>query len=727
MVVMIMQMITQMFSKEMNQSAEEEEKQKEYMTQVTEESPMTQNQHIEETNNNQNQKDSAYEAAQQIRHEGIPNRASVDILDKVQGQTLSAGSESERTPAYTTENKNQASEADQHQRLKEQKQKEEDQKMQETKETNNDETLKQEEQHSEQENKAIESTQQSEAATFDQASKQTTQNNKNQYKSNQGGSNLSESNLNQNSPSYISMEKQERNTESNPVESFSGIPKESKRVQEDMVNSTDQSENQKERSQDGSDGSIYGYTWQICNVTADPDYIPCLDNDKAISQLHSRKHFEHRKRHCPEEGPTCLVATLEGYQRPIEWPTSRDKIQYHNVPHTKLAEVKGHQNWVKVTGEFLTFPGGGTEFIHGALHYTDFIQELPKNHNQMQLIQNTSNISRDGFSKTTLSKHESRGILKVVGYFWNLTVYSDLGAILCGQQPVYQTLEEDVQIWKEMSALTESMCWELVTIKKDQLNSIGAAIYRKPTSNDCYDQRNNKNPPMCKNDDDPDAAWYIFSFLYVKTAVMESFCEIPLLHNKIVHLINQNLMKIAKSMYLCNHACTISPLLKVREEPDGQKLGINIFQHRHTGETDPRWESMGNQHQVILRFAAALKDLKIWVMNVVNTDSPDTLPMIYERGLFRIYRDWCESFSTYPQTYDLLHADHLFSRLRKRCKIAPVMAEIDRIVTAGGKPIACDKSKSIREVENILKSLHWEVHLTFSKDQEEILSAQKSD
>lgn len=52
------------------------------------------------------------------------------------------------------------------------------------------------------------------------------------------------------------------------------------------------------------------------------------------------------------------------------------QIWYHNVPHTKLAEVKGHQNWVKVDGEYLTFPGGGTQFKHGALHYIDFIQQV---------------------------------------------------------------------------------------------------------------------------------------------------------------------------------------------------------------------------------------------------------------------------------------------------------------------------------------------------------------
>ena len=66
------------------------------------------------------------------------------------------------------------------------------------------------------------------------------------------------------------------------------------------------------------------------------------------------------------------------------------------------------------------------------------------------------------------------------------------------------------------------------------------------------------------------------------------------------------------------------------------------------------------------RFAAALSSEKVWVMNVVPVHAPDTLPVIYERGLIGVYHDWCEPFSTYPRSYDLLHADHLFSRLKNR-------------------------------------------------------------
>lgn len=56
-----------------------------------------------------------------------------------------------------------------------------------------------------------------------------------------------------------------------------------------------------------------------------------------------------------------------------------------------------------------------------------------------------------------------------------------------------------------------------------------------------------------------------------------------------------------------------------------------------------------------------------------------------------------------------------------------MLAEVDRVVRPGGKLIVRDESISIGEVENLLKSLHWEVQFTFSKDKEGILSAQKGD
>lgn len=66
-------------------------------------------------------------------------------------------------------------------------------------------------------------------------------------------------------------------------------------------------------------------------------------------------------------------------------------------------------------------------------------------------------------------------------------------------------------------------------------------------------------------------------------------------------------------------------------------------------------------------FAAGLVKYPVWVMNVVPAKSdPDTLGVIYERGFIGTYHDWCEAFSTYPRTYDLIHADNVFSIYQDR-------------------------------------------------------------
>ncbi|KAK1365630.1 hypothetical protein POM88_041191 [Heracleum sosnowskyi] len=95
-------------------------------------------------------------------------------------------------------------------------------------------------------------------------------------------------------------------------------------------------------------------------------------------------------------------------------------------------------------------------------------------------------------------------------------------------------------------------------------------------------------------------------------------------------------------------------------------------------------------------FVAALKDVKVWVMNVVPITSSDTLLIIYERGLFGMYHDWCESFSTYLN----------------RCKLESVIAEIDRILRPKGILIVRDDTETITVIENMSKSLQWKIQFT---------------
>ncbi|KAF9604587.1 hypothetical protein IFM89_008031 [Coptis chinensis] len=111
------------------------------------------------------------------------------------------------------------------------------------------------------------------------------------------------------------------------------------------------------------------------------------------------------------------------------------------------------------------------------------------------------------------------------------------------------------------------------------------------------------------------------------------------------------------------------------------------------------------------RFAAALIDKPLWVMSVVPINLPDTLRVVFDRGLIGIYHDWCKAFNTYPQTYDLLHTNYLFGNLTKRCDIEDVVVEMDRIMRLGGWFLVLDIMETVTKLTPILCLLHWETTL----------------
>ncbi|CAJ1974797.1 unnamed protein product [Sphenostylis stenocarpa] len=568
--------------------------------------------------------------------------------------------------------------------------------------------------------------------------------------------------------------KQQSSNEVYPSGAQSELQDESKTETGSWSTQAAESKNEK-KSQESSKPT--GYNWKLCNVSAGPDFIPCLDNWKAIRSLRSTKHYEHRERHCPEEPPTCLVPVPKGYKRSIEWPRSREKIWYHNVPHTKLAEVKGHQNWVKVTGEYLTFPGGGTQFKHGALHYIDFIRETVPDiawgkRTRVILDVGCGVASFGGFlferdvlamSLAPKDEHEAqvqfaleRGIPAISAVMgtkrlpfpgkvfdavhcarcrvpWHIEggklllelnrVLRPGGFFVWSATPIYQKLPEDVEIWNAMKALTKAICWELVSISKDQVNGVGVAVYKKPISNECYEQRSKNEPPLCPDSDDPNAAWNIKLQACIHKAPVSSTERGSKLPEKWP-------TRLTKVPYWL-----LSSQVGVYGKPAPEDFTADyehwkrVVSKSYLNGMGIQWSNVRNvmdMRSVYGGFAAALRDLNIWVMNVVSIDSPDTLPIIYERGLFGIYHDWCESFSTYPRTYDLLHADHLFSSLKKRCNLTAVLAEADRILRPEGKLIVRDTVELIEELESMVRSMQWKVRMTYSKDKEGLLCVQKS-
>ncbi|XP_051117473.1 probable methyltransferase PMT26 [Andrographis paniculata] len=520
-----------------------------------------------------------------------------------------------------------------------------------------------------------------------------------------------------------------------------------------------------------------GFSWKLCNTSAGPDYIPCLDNWAVIHKLPSTKHYEHRERHCPVNPPTCLVPLPDGYRRPMKWPTSREKIWYSNVPHTKLAKVKGHQNWVKVSGEYLIFPGGGTQFKNGALHYIDVIQQsVPQiawgNRSRVVLDVGCGVASFGGFlfdrdvltmSLAPKDEHEAqvqfaleRGIPAISAVMgtkrlpypgrvfdivhcarcrvpWHIEGGKLLlelnrllrpgGFFIWSATPIYQKLPQDVEIWEAMDTLTKTMCWEVVSITNDSVNGVGIAIYKKPTSNNCYEQRPRNDPPLCPNSDDPNAAWNV--------ALQACLHKMPIsATERGTQWPEQWPARVDKVPYWL-----LSSQVGAYGKPAPEDFAADnkhwkrVVSKSYMDELGINWSTVRNvmdMRAVYGGFAAALRELNLWVLNIVSIDDPDTLPIIYERGLFGIYHDWCESFSTYPRTYDLLHADHLFSMIKKKCNFLALVAEADRILRPEGKIIVRDTAETITELEKVFKSLHWDILMTYSKDKEGLLCAQKT-
>lgn len=75
----------------------------------------------------------------------------------------------------------------------------------------------------------------------------------------------------------------------------------------------------------------FSYQWKLCPGPLAVDYIPCLDNFKAIKKIKSRRHMEHRERHCPVPTPRCLIPLPRGYKLPLPWPKSRDMVRFSLV------------------------------------------------------------------------------------------------------------------------------------------------------------------------------------------------------------------------------------------------------------------------------------------------------------------------------------------------------------------------------------------------------------
>ncbi|XP_042387569.1 probable methyltransferase PMT28 [Zingiber officinale] len=496
------------------------------------------------------------------------------------------------------------------------------------------------------------------------------------------------------------------------------------------------------------------YTWKLCGQKTGQNYIPCVDMEGG---------HRHHKRSCPRTPLMCLVSLPKDYRSPEPWPGRESKIWFSNLEHPKLSAFIKTQNWLNLSSDYLLIPPKASEFKGGAEQYFSSIEEMVPDIEWGKNIRVILDIgcTGGGFGVALLEKNVitlsfglmgdqtdlaqltlERGIPAVLGNLASRRLpfpSSVFDAIHCGEcgipwhssggklllemnrilRPggyfITSTKNGDIDSEEGMSTLIASICWSNLGHKTDEDSETNIRVYQRPTSNDIYELRATKKPSFCQENENQDAAWYtpIKPCLHkVAAAIEERGTDWPEEWPKRLDTFPEWLAD-SHDKLTADH-----------------KHWKAVVDKSYLGGLGIDWSTIRNvmdMKAIYGGFAAALASQKVWVMNVVPVHAPNTLPIIFERGLLGIYHDWCEPFSTYPRSYDLLHADHLFSRLKNRCKQPVVIVvEMDRILRPGGWVIIRDKLEILDPLEAILRSLYWDIRTTYGKDKEGLICAQKT-
>jgi len=147
------------------------------------------------------------------------------------------------------------------------------------------------------------------------------------------------------------------------------------------------------------------------------------------------------------------------------------------------------------------------------------------------------------------------------------------------------------------------------------------------------------------------------------------------------------------------------------------KKHVNTYKRVNKLIGSSRYRNIMDMNAGLGSFAAALDSPMSWVMNVVPTISENnTLGIIYERGLIGIYHDWCEAFSTYPRTYDLIHGYNIFSLYQNKCDVGDILLEMDRILRPEGAVILRDSVDVLNKVRSTVSGMRWKSKLLDHED-----------
>ncbi|XP_051117175.1 probable pectin methyltransferase QUA3 [Andrographis paniculata] len=479
------------------------------------------------------------------------------------------------------------------------------------------------------------------------------------------------------------------------------------------------------------------------------DHMPCED-PKINSQLSREMNF-YRERHCPlpEETPLCLIPPPQGYKISVQWPESLQKIWHGNMPYDKIADRKGHQGWMKKEGPYFIFPGGGTMFPDGAVQYIEKLKQYipiaggvlrtaldmgcgvasfggymlaegiltlsfaPRDSHKAQIqfalergvpafvaMLGTRRLAVPAFSFDMV--HCSRCLIPFTAY--NATYFLEVdrilrpGGYLVISGPPVQWPKQDKE-WADLQAVARSLCYELNVVDGN------TAIWNKPNGDSCFPNQNEFGLDLCDASDDPNSAWYtkLTKCVSRKSSVKGEYAvgTIPKWPERLTTAPSRAIMmKNGVDVF----------------EADNRRWTRRVAYYKNSLNVKlgtPSIRNVMDMNAFFGGFAAAIISDPVWVMNTVPPRKPSTLDVIYDRGLIGVYHDWCEPFSTYPRTYDLVHVTAIetlikdLSSGKSRCNLVDLMAEIDRILRPEGTVIVRDLPEVIDKVDRISRAIRW--------------------
>ncbi|XP_073285524.1 probable methyltransferase PMT18 [Primulina huaijiensis] len=501
-------------------------------------------------------------------------------------------------------------------------------------------------------------------------------------------------------------------------------------------------------------------TFPPCDMSYS-EYTPCQDQQRG--RKFDRNMLKYRERHCPakEELLRCLIPAPPNYKNPFKWPQSRDYAWYANIPHKELSVEKAVQNWIQVEGDRFRFPGGGTMFPRGADAYIDDINALiPLTDGTIRTAVDTGCgvaswgaylLKRNiiGMSFAPRDTHEAqvwfaleRGVPAMIGIMGSQRLpyparafdmahcsrclipwynYDGLylievdrilrpgGYWILSGPPIHwkkywrgwERTEDDLkQEQDSIEDVAKRICWKKVVEKGD------LSIWQKPINHvECAKNRAVYNKPhMCKSDN-PDAAWY---------KDME-ICITPLPEVSSPDEVAGGALKkwperaFAVPPRISSNSIPGITEKKFQEDNEMWKARLAYYKRIVSQIPQGLYRNVMDMNANFGGFAAALSKYPVWVMNVVPSNSePDTLGVIYERGFIGTYQDWCEAFSTYPRTYDLIHAGGVFSIYQDRCDLTYILLEMDRILRPEGTVIFRDGVEVLVKIKSITDGMKWQ-------------------